>query len=67
MKFDVNEPMMTRSERIKLHYLCHKRAKAVRKEKNPPGKVAGINRIPNGPEIDKFLEEINRKRQNGTT
>jgi hypothetical protein len=42
----------------------------MRRKENPTGRVVGISRIPNSPEIEKFFEDIAKKRQaeaNGAT
>ena len=62
MKFQLNQPILTREERLKLRYLIRKRDRTRRKQ-NPTGKVAGISRVPNTPEIDQFFADIAEKRQ----
>ena len=62
MKIPLNQPILTREERLKLHSLIRKRDK-VRRKQNPTGRVAGISRIPITPEIKEFFADIAKKRQ----
>ena len=61
MKIDRNQPILSREERLKLHNLVRKQDKMRRKE-NPTGRVAGIRRMPNSPEIERFFADITKKR-----
>ena len=62
MKIDPNQPILTREERLELHNLVRKHNK-MRRKQNPTGRVAGISRIPNSPQIEKFFADITKKRQ----
>ena len=62
MRIDPNQPILTRNEKLKLADLVRRQNK-VRRKQNPTGKVVGISRIPNSPEIEEFFAEVSRKRQ----
>ena len=66
MRIDPNQHILTREERLKLANLVRRQNKWRRKQ-NPTGRVVGIRRIPNSPEIEQFFVEISKKRQSEAT
>ncbi len=62
MSIDPNQQILTPEERSELAKLVREQSK-IRQEQNPTGKVVGISRIPNSPDIERFFAEVTRKRQ----
>ncbi len=55
MNGDIKRSFLTPGERMKLHRMLRKQRKK--------GKVTGISRIPNSPEIEKYLKRVSKQRE----
>lgn len=62
MNIDPNQQILTPEERSELAKLVREQSK-IRREQNPTGKVIGISRIPNSPDIEMFFAEVTGKCQ----
>ena len=62
MSIEPRQPILTRKERSQLAKLIREHNRR-RREQNPTGKVVGIRRIPNSPEIEEFFAKVTKSRR----